>query len=98
MKKNKYALYLSGLINEMEEVEEMPGAETEHEPVDPQMLNQLLNKISLRLKEKSSTYRPLINYLKSKPSMLELFDHLLDNLGDMKPTTYDQISKQFDHE
>ena len=95
MNKNKYALYLSGLINEMEEVEEMPGAE--HDNVDPQMLNQLLNKISMRLGEKSSTYRPLINFLKSKPSMLELFDHLLDSVGDMKPSTYDQIDKQFDH-
>lgn len=93
MEKNKYALYLSGLINEMEEVEEMPEAE-----VDPQVINQLLNKISMRLGEKADIYRPLINYLKAKPQMLELFDQLLDHVGEMRPTTFDQINKQFNQE
>ena len=95
MKRNNYALYLSGLINEMESVEEMPETETS---TDPQLMNQLLNKISTRLGEKANTYRPLVNYLKVKPQMLELFDRLLDHIGEMRPTTFDQINKPFEHE
>lgn len=63
------------------------------EPVQAKDVNYLLKKVSSKLGNNVNKYAHLVNYLKNKPEMLDMFSQALEDMGGIQPSTYQRIAQ-----
>lgn len=55
-------------------------------------VNYLLKKVSSKLGNNINKYNHLVNHLKNKPEMLDLFAQALDDVGGMQSSTFNRMN------
>lgn len=55
-------------------------------------VNHLLKKVSSKLGNNINKYNHLVNHLKNKPEMLDLFAQALDDVGGMQSSAFNRIN------
>ena len=66
--------------------------QTQPQQVQAKDVNHLLQKVSSKLGNNINKYNRLVNHLKNKPEMLDLFSQALDDAGGMQASAFNRIN------
>jgi len=65
-----------------------------NETPDAQHIKGLLQRINTKLGNKMNKYNGLVNVLKTKPVLLDLFSQALEDVGSMQGSAFNQLSQR----
>lgn len=66
--------------------------QTQPQQTQAKDVNYLLKKVSSKLGNNINKYNHLVNHLKNKPEMLDLFAQALDDVGGMQSSTFNRMN------